>query len=80
MIDTEVWEKPGKLDASTKCAWNHWKSPTLSYIGQLDRNTMNAMKNSAAAEALFLNAGLNDGPEQASISTLHFPACDDHRG
>ena len=42
LIDTKVWRKPGKLDATAKGGWNDWESVML----------MNAMKNSAASETL----------------------------
>ena len=42
--------KFGNVDASAKGAWNDWELVMLTYIGQLDRNQTNAMKNSAASE------------------------------
>ena len=46
----------------------------LVHASQLGGDLMNAMKNSAAAEALVINVGLNDGPEQDGGATLHFLA------
>ena len=72
LIDTKVWRKLGKLDASAKSAWDDWELVVLTYIGQLDRNLMNAMKNSAASETPVRSVSLRVGLEQASSSTLHF--------
>ena len=47
--DTNVWRKPCKLEASAKGAWSDWEPLMLPYIGQQDRNLMNAMKHSAAS-------------------------------
>ena len=74
LIDTKVWGKPGKLDASAKGGQHDWKPVMLSYIGQLDRNQMNTMKNSAASETLVMNVALTVGPQQNSSSTLHIHA------
>ena len=71
LIDTMVWGKPRKLDASAKGGQHGWKPVMLSYIGQLDRNQMNTMKNSAASETPVMNFGLTVGPQQDSSSTLH---------
>ena len=52
LIDTKAWRKPGKLDASVKDAWNDWELVMLSYMGQLESNLMNAMKNSSSRRKL----------------------------
>ena len=66
-----VLGKLGKLDAQAKGGSNDREPVTLSYLGQLDRNLVNAMKNSAASETRVMNVGLNVGQEQDSNSTLH---------
>ena len=70
LIDTKAWGKPGKLDAPAKGGWNDWEPLMLSYIGQLDRNLMHAMKNPAASETPVMNVGWRVGPEHDSSSTL----------
>ena len=44
----------------------------MSCIGQLDRNLVNAMKNSAASETPVMNVIMVVGPQQDSSSVLHF--------
>ena len=65
-VDRVDWRKPGKLDASANGGWNDWEPVMLSHIGQLDRNLMNAVKNSSSV------AGLHVGLEQDISSTLRF--------
>ena len=43
-----------------------------SYIGQSDRNLMNAVKKSVASETPVMNVSLRVGQELDSSSTLHF--------
>ena len=72
LIDARVWGKPRELDASARGAWNNSELVMLSYIGQLERNLMNAMKNSAASENPVMNMGSDVCSEQDSSSTSHF--------
>ena len=60
LIDMKVWRKPSKLDASAKSGWKDWELIMLSYIGQLDRNLVNAM--AAASETPVVNEGVERGP------------------
>ena len=47
LIDTMVWEKPGKPDVPSYGAWEDWKRVMLPRIGQLDKKDI---KNSAVSE------------------------------
>ena len=65
----------GSLAGATQLprgAPNEREPVTLSYIGQLAWNLMNATKNSRASDTHIMNPGWSVGAEQDSSSTLHF--------
>ena len=78
--DTNVWRKPGKLDASAKGAWSDWEPLMLSYIGQWDRNLMNANEALSGVLNPCHERELERRPRARQQLDFALPAHDDRHG